>query len=139
MLRQQGSAIGSVSICCYRPFPLAVLRAALEEARRVVVVEKSLAPGIGGILSTDVRTALAASGIPVFTTIAGLGGRAITKASLGELLKKAEAGKLDELTFLDLHTELIERHLERETKQRRSGPVAEHLLADIRVLAGQIG
>jgi pyruvate ferredoxin oxidoreductase alpha subunit len=138
-LRQGGCAIGSVSICCYRPFPLDALRIAMGEARRVIVVEKSLAPGIGGILSTDVRTALVASSIPVFTAIAGLGGRAITKASLCGLFKRAEAGDLDEVTFLDLHAELIARHLERESKQRRSGPSAEHLLADIRVLAGQIG
>lgn len=138
-MRREGSSIGSVSVCCYRPFPLAAVRAAVGNARRVVVVEKSLAPGIGGILSTDVRTALSSSGIPIFTAIAGLGGRAITKASLHELFKKAEAGELDELTFLDLHTELIERHLARESKQRRSGPPAENLLSDLRVLAGQIG
>ena len=76
---------------------------------------------------------------PLFTAIAGLGGRAITKASLRRLFEKAHAGELEDLTFLDLHAELIERHLERETKQRRSGPAAENLLADIRVLAGQIG
>lgn len=138
-MRQESSDIGSVSVCCYRPFPLAALRAAIGDARRIVVVEKSLAPGIGGILSTDVRTALSGAGIPIFTAIAGLGGRAITKASLRGLFKKAEAGELDELTFLDLHVELIERHLERESKQRRSGPPAENLLSDLRVLAGQIG
>ncbi|MBV8550599.1 MAG: hypothetical protein JOY54_04810 [Acidobacteriaceae bacterium] len=138
-LRREGSAIGSVSVCCYRPFPLAALRAAIGEAKRVIVVEKSLAPGIGGILSTDVRTALSHTSIPLFTAIAGLGGRAITKASLRGLFKGAEAGVLDALTFLDLHTELIQRHLERESKRRRSGPPAENLLADIRLLAAQIG
>lgn len=138
-MRKDGSSIGSVNICCYRPFPLAALRAAIGHAKRVVVVEKCLAPGIGGILSTDVRTALAGSGAEIFTAIAGLGGRAITKASLAGLFKKAEAGSLDELVFLDLHSELIERHLDRERKRRHSGPVAENLLSDIRVLAGQIG
>jgi pyruvate ferredoxin oxidoreductase alpha subunit len=137
-MRQEGSAIGSVSICCYRPFPLAALRAAIGNARRVVVLEKSLAPGIGGILSTDVRTALS-GGVPVFTAIAGLGGRAITKASLRELFKRAAADELEDLTFLDLHSELIKRHLERESRARRTGPAAENLLSDIRVLAGQIG
>jgi pyruvate ferredoxin oxidoreductase alpha subunit len=139
-MRREGSAIGAVSICCYRPFPVAALRSAVQDARRIVVVEKCLAPGIGGILSTDIRTALGGNaGVPVLTAIAGLGGRAITKKSLRELFLKAEAGRLDELTFLDLHTELIERHLERERRQRRSGPVAENLLSDIRVLAAQIG
>ncbi|HSU31657.1 MAG TPA: hypothetical protein VLJ11_10500 [Bryobacteraceae bacterium] len=138
-MRQGTSAVGCVSICSYRPFPLAALRAALGSARRIVVIEKSLAPGIGGILSTDVRTALSGTGIQIFTAIAGLGGRPITKASLRTLFESAEAGKLDELVFLDLHSELIQRHLERESKQRRSGPAAENLLSDIRILAAQIG
>jgi pyruvate ferredoxin oxidoreductase alpha subunit len=138
-LRREGSAIGSVSICCYRPFPLAALRTYIGDARRIVVVEKSLAPGVGGILSTDVHTALTGRRIRIFTAVARLGGRAITRALLRTLFQKAEAGELDELTFLDLHSELIERHLERESKQRRSGPAAEKLLSDIRVLAAQIG
>ena len=138
-MQLEGSSIGSINICCYRPFPLAALREAIGHAIRVVVVEKCLAPGIGGILSTDVRTALAGTGIEIYTAIAGLGGRAITKASLTGLFKKAEAGQLEELVFLDLHTELIERHLDRERKKRQSGPAAENLLSDIRILAGQIG
>jgi len=138
-LRHEGSAIGSINICCYRPFPLDALRAAVGGARRVVVVEKSLAPGIGGTLSTDVRTALAGNGINIFTAIAGLGGRVITKTSLHELFKRAETGDLEELHFMDLNIELIRRHLERERKQGRSGPTAENLLSDIRILAAQIG
>ena len=144
-LRLKGYAAGSICICCYRPFPLASLRNAVGSARRVIVVEKSLAPGIGGILSTDVCTALAGTGIPILTTIAGLGGRPITKASLQQLFVNAigghfpESSGMEDLLFLDLNTKLIERHLERERRCRRSGPVAESLLSDIRVFAGEIG
>jgi pyruvate ferredoxin oxidoreductase alpha subunit len=138
-LRNEGSAIGSVSIGCYRPFPLAALREAIKSSRRVVVVEKSLAPGIGGTLSTDVRTALAGTGIDIYTAIAGLGGRAITKASLNSLFNKAAAGTLAELEFLDLNLTLIQRHLDREKTPGRSGPTAENLLQDIGLLAAQIG
>jgi len=138
-LREEGVAIGSVAICCYRPFPLLALRAAIGHAHRVIVVEKSLAPGIGGTLATDVRTALAGTSISIFTAIAGLGGRPITKSSLNGLCRKAELGDLDELTFVDLNLTLIERHLERERRQERSGPVAENILSDIRLLAAQIG
>jgi len=138
-MRAEGSAIGSVSIGCYRPFPLTELRAAIGHAKRVVVVEKSLAPGIGGTLATDVRTALTGTGASIFTAIAGLGGRAITKASLTGLFKKAEMGTLDDLLFLDLNLSLIQRHLDREKTAGHTGPTAEHLLSDIRILAAQIG
>src|SRR5204862_1746488 len=35
-MRASGSRIGSVSICAFRPFPLAVLREALQGAKRAV-------------------------------------------------------------------------------------------------------
>src|SRR5947207_1679529 len=41
-MRVDGSRIGSVSICAFRLFPLAVLREALQGAKRVVVLEKCL-------------------------------------------------------------------------------------------------
>lgn len=138
-MRAEGARIGAVSVCCYRPFPLGALGDAIRGARRIVVIEKSLAPGIGGILATDVRTAAAASGVPVFTVVSGLGGRAITKASLRRVFEQAERRTLDEVTFLDLNFELIRRHFERENSQTQSGPSAENLLADIRTMAAEIG
>ena len=53
------------------------VRAALQNAQRVVVLEKSLAVGIGGILSTDVRMAMSGQGssCAATTVVAGLGGR----------------------------------------------------------------
>ncbi len=54
-MRNAGVKVGVLGIQSYRPFPLAAVRAALEHAKRVVVVEKSFSVGLGGILSTDVR------------------------------------------------------------------------------------
>jgi pyruvate ferredoxin oxidoreductase alpha subunit len=99
-MRSQGIPIGSVSISAYRPFPSAALREAVGSATRVVVVEKSLAPGQGGVVAIDVRLALAGLPIEVSNVIAGLGGRAITKASLEAVLRP---GRLEPLTFLSLN------------------------------------
>ena len=57
-MRLSGSRIGSVSICSFRPFPLAASREALKGAKRVVVLEKCLAVGLGGIVSDGVRKSL---------------------------------------------------------------------------------
>ena len=138
-MRDEGAWIGSVSIGTFRPFPLAAVRSALAGARRVVVIEKSLAPGIGGIVATDVRMALSGLDTNISTVIAGLGGRAITKASLHKLLDGARKDALDPLTFLDLNTSIIERHLERENKVRRSGPAAENILRDMGLAGSRIG
>src|SRR4029450_8691047 len=50
-LRAEGARIGSIDLCSFRPFPLGALRDALQAAKRVVILERSLAVGLGGILS----------------------------------------------------------------------------------------
>ncbi len=137
-MRAEGHRIGVLGVVSFRPFPLAAVRDALQAARRVVVLEKSLAVGIGGIVSTDVRMALSGLPLPTRTVIAGLGGRAITKASLHKLLRQAQQDELEQLTFLDLDGKLIERHLLREKQMRRSGPLAENILRDVGVVAARI-
>jgi pyruvate ferredoxin oxidoreductase alpha subunit len=139
LLRGAGHRIGVVGITSFRPFPLAALRAALVQARRIVVVEKCFAVGIGGIVSRDVRMALRDRPQPVTTVVAGLGGRAITTASLERVLLQAIAEKLEPLTFLDLDRGIVDRVLERERNTRRSGPVAEGVLRDIGTVASRIG
>ncbi|HTR88803.1 MAG TPA: transketolase C-terminal domain-containing protein [Solirubrobacteraceae bacterium] len=134
-LREKGVSVGAVSLRTFRPFPLAELRAALQGAKRVVVLEKALALGIGGIVSQNVRIAIAGCDTHVHTVIAGLGGRPITMASLCELLRDADAERLEPMTFLDLDHELVERELQRTRAKRRSGPHAENMLRDIGVVA----
>mgnify|MGYP000488269674 CR=1 FL=1 len=138
-LREEELPIGSVSICSFRPFPMKALKSALEDARRVVVIEKSLAVGIGGIVSTDVRMALAGLDIPVYTVVAGLGGRAITRASLREAFVRAGKNALQRLTFLDLNHDVIHAEIERLESTRLSGPIAENILRELGVVADHIG
>lgn len=138
-LREEELPIGSVSICSFRPFPMKALKLALQNARRVVVIEKSLAVGIGGIVSTDVRMALAGLDTPVYTVVAGLGGRAITRASLREVFDQASKNALQRLTFLDLKHDVIHREIERLESTRLSGPIAENILRELGVVADHIG
>jgi len=125
-MRERGIRIGVLGIACFRPWPLTVVRQALSNAKRVIVLEKSLAVGIGGIVSTNVRTALDRA-IPVHTVIAGLGGRPITRSSLQTIFS---ATNLDATTFLDLDRPLVEKVLAREKELRRSGPRAEQILRE---------
>src|SRR5665811_766233 len=101
-LRNEGVKIGVLCITSYRPFPINAIRDATANAKRIVVIEKCFAVGIGGIVSRDVRSAVRNRPQPVITVVAGLGGRAITKASLHKMLLDAIADKLELLTFLDL-------------------------------------
>jgi pyruvate ferredoxin oxidoreductase alpha subunit len=127
-MRAAGTRIGVVGIGCFRPWPDAAVREALGRAKRVLVLEKSLAVGLGGIVSANVRTALGSHATPVYTVIAGLGGRPITRASLRRVAGEAIAGTLAHTTFLDLDRPVVERVLAREREVRRSGPIAETVL-----------
>ncbi len=138
-MRADGQRIGVLGITSFRPFPLDGVRQALQGARRVVVLERALAVGIGGIVSANVRMALSGIQLHGYTVIAGLGGRAITKASLRKLFTRATADELEALTFLDLNTELVDRELERVATSRRSGPAAENILRDLGAVASRIG
>ena len=130
-LREQGVKIGALGITSFRPFPLDLVRAALEHARRVVVLEKALAVGIGGIVTANVHMALAGVELHGYTVIAGLGGRPITKASLHGLFAEAIADRLEPLTFLDMDWDVVNRELERMGASRASGPHAENILRDV--------
>ena len=130
-LREQGVKIGAVGISSFRPFPLDAVRGALGHAQRVVVLEKALAVGIGGIVAANVRMALAGIQLHGYTVIAGLGGRPITKAALRGLLTDAAADRLEPLTFLDMDWDVVNRELARMASSRTSGPHAENILRDV--------
>ncbi|HET8756049.1 MAG TPA: hypothetical protein VFM58_08570 [Solirubrobacteraceae bacterium] len=133
--RDRGERIGAVALKCFRPYPLAEVRAALARARRVVVLEKAFAVGAGGIVGQNVRLALAGLGTPVYDVVAGLGGRPITTASLHAMLDDVNAERLGVLTFLDLDIERVRRELARAQSTRRPGPHAENMLRDLGVVA----
>jgi len=131
-LREMGLKIGVVGISCFRPWPTTAVRNALQRAHHVVVLEKSLAVGLGGVVSNNVRTSLAGKATPVYTVIAGLGGRPITKQSLSRMIVDADEGRLEALTFLDLDRGAVDRVLAREREVRRSGPVPERMLIEVK-------
>ncbi len=150
-LRGDGIRAGALGITTFRPFPGQAVREALDGAgatttgrpRRLVVIERALAPGSGGIVTADLRAALAAAdgGPPhpgdavISTVIAGLGGRAVTRKSLRALLGRAAQGELPPFSFLDLRPDLVESELARMRAARRSGPSAENMLRDLGVTA----
>ncbi len=134
-LREQGVKVGVLAIKSFRPFPLAEVRDALAHAERVVVLEKALAVGIGGIVSANVRMALAGIQLHGYTVIAGLGGRPITKASLHGLFLDAAADRLQALSFLDMDWDLVNGELARIGASPTSGPHAENMLREIGTVA----
>jgi pyruvate ferredoxin oxidoreductase alpha subunit len=136
-MRDAGLNIGVLGITSFRPFPLAAIRETVQGALRIVVLEKSLAVGIGGIVATNVRMAIDGLPIKVSTVIAGLGGRAITKTSLHRVFREAMQDETEPVHFLDLDHGIVDRVLAREGPKRRTGPIAENILRDLGTVASK--
>ena len=64
-LRGDGMRVGILGIAAFRPFPARAVREALGGGvQRVVVLERALATGMGGIVTADLRMALAGGNGP---------------------------------------------------------------------------
>jgi pyruvate ferredoxin oxidoreductase alpha subunit len=130
-LREAGIKVGVVSLKCYRPFPVKAVREALTGAKTVLVVDRALGAGSGGVVMMDVVCAVRDMALDVRSVIAGLGGRAITKASVAKIVRAAAEGVLADTTFMDLDEDLVRRQLEREAATRLSGPLPEAIIHDV--------
>jgi pyruvate ferredoxin oxidoreductase alpha subunit len=108
-LEEKGKKVGLLQICSYRPFPRTEIYNALKDKMNIVVLEKSISLGRGGILASDVRWSFPRAEKKdrnISSFIAGLGGRNITKADLQYMVEKVEKEPV-ELEFLGLKKELI--------------------------------
>lgn len=137
-MREQGQKVGALHIGSFRPFPLEQVRDALLGAKRIVVLEKNLAVGMGGVLASHVRMALRGHHSRVYTLIAGLGGRPITRASLKGFLANVESEPHFDLHFLDLKRDVVDAEIAHMGETRRSGPIAENILRHVGVDAQNV-
>jgi len=92
-LRSRGEKVGLLKIKMFRPFPDASIRRTLKGAAKIAVVDRNCSFGAGGIFAQEIRSALCnlADGPPVFSYIAGLGGRDITGDTLKEIYYRTQA------------------------------------------------
>lgn len=134
-MRDDGQSVGLVTLVSYRPFPTRELRDAIAGAKHVVVIEKSLAVGMGGQLANDVDFTMhnMTQAPPLHSVIAGLGGRPITRTSLHRVLRLARSQPWEGPHFLDLNEEVVAGEIHRGRKVRRSGPIAEGVIRRLAV------
>jgi pyruvate ferredoxin oxidoreductase alpha subunit len=112
-LREDGVRAGVLGVTCYRPWPYDELRHALLGVAKVVVVNRAVSVGSGGILGQDVRVT-APAGSEVREVVMGLGGRPITRAGLVDLVNDVRDGAEWALDFRDADREVVAREAARE-------------------------
>jgi len=91
-LRDQGWKVGLARPRLLRPYPQAALRKLLLGARAVVVLDQNLSMGKGGILYSELASALyGQAGAPLLLSfVGGLGGRDISPEEFYEMAKVAQ-------------------------------------------------
>ena len=94
-LRSRGEKVGLLKIKMFRPFPDESIRQALKGVAKIAVVDRNCSFGAGGIFAQEIRSALCnlADAPPVFSYIAGLGGRDITGDTLEEIYYRTQASE----------------------------------------------
>jgi pyruvate ferredoxin oxidoreductase alpha subunit len=87
-LREKGEKIGMVKIRFFRPFPYAKIKEVLAGRDEVVVIDRNLSPGMGGIFAQEIRNGLYGVEKPpgITGTVTGLGGKDITPGLLREII-----------------------------------------------------
>ena len=86
--RNAGEKIGLVKLKMFRPFPEAALRAACQTAKRVAVLDRNYAAGVGGVFWQDTRAAFQGhrDDVLIQNYLAGLCGGDVTPAVIEEIL-----------------------------------------------------
>jgi pyruvate/2-oxoacid:ferredoxin oxidoreductase alpha subunit len=79
-LRQEGKKVGLMKMRMFRPLPVQVWRDTLSKAKKVIVIDRNLIIGLGGVFASELQSALSSLNQKpvVFPVIAGLGGRDVT-------------------------------------------------------------
>jgi pyruvate/2-oxoacid:ferredoxin oxidoreductase alpha subunit len=85
--RRQGEKVGLIRIRMFRPFPSEEVRALCRNARRIGVLDRNYAAGIGGIFCHDVRAGLQGhSDVLVQGYLTGVGGGDVVPEMIREVV-----------------------------------------------------
>lgn len=94
-MREQGHAAGMVRLAMLRPFPGEMIARAVGGAKRLVVVERGVSSGMGGIVGQELRAGMFGrpGGLDIWSLFAGLGGKDIVPEEIADEALAIAAGK----------------------------------------------
>ncbi len=93
-----------IQLRSFRPFPAEALRQVCADLSHIIVLERAIAPGSGGIVGLEVLAALSSLDKPprVHNCAAGLGGRDIPMEILPQLLALADEDRPADFQVIDV-------------------------------------
>jgi pyruvate/2-oxoacid:ferredoxin oxidoreductase alpha subunit len=94
-LREQGHAAGVMRLAIIRPFPAGLIAQTVSTVKRVIVVERGISNGMGGIIGQELKAGLFSNrnGLEVWSLFAGLGGKDIIPEEIAAEVKSVAAGE----------------------------------------------
>lgn len=108
-LEEKGKHVGLLQVCSFRPFPRKLVYRMLKDKTNIVVLEKAISLGRGGILGSDVRWSFPRTeqiDRKISNFVAGLGGRDIRMDDIEAMVERVEKEHV-EFDFLGLNRDLI--------------------------------
>ncbi|MEO0295193.1 MAG: pyruvate ferredoxin oxidoreductase [candidate division WOR-3 bacterium] len=108
--KNENKKIGVLRIRVLRPFPFNKVRELLEGRKKVIVLDRNISFGLGGVFFNEIRSSLYTSRKKpkLIGYIVGLGGRDITPSDVYGIIKDAEKRKTSEdIIFWGLKEENI--------------------------------
>lgn len=102
-LRAQGRKAGALKVVSFRPFPYQKVREALENTRKIAVIDRTAGlGGQGAPLWMETAAAMKDSGKPVINYIAGLGGRDISMYTIENIFADLAENNGSSPVWIDL-------------------------------------
>jgi pyruvate/2-oxoacid:ferredoxin oxidoreductase alpha subunit len=90
-LRENGIRAGLMKLRLFRPVPVLRWQTVLQSARKVIVIDRNLTAGQGGVFAAEIQAALfpLAQRPAVYPVVAGLGGRDVTPEDVEGMVQQA--------------------------------------------------
>ena len=96
-LREDGIKVGNIAIRLYRPFPRLELLDKIKDVKGVIVFNRGVSMGMGGVITADISDTIHKEGlsIPVYDIIVGLGGVEVSSVDYERVVKDVVSGNLN--------------------------------------------
>jgi pyruvate/2-oxoacid:ferredoxin oxidoreductase alpha subunit len=90
-LREGGKRVGLMKLRMFRPVPEDQWRHTLRNAAKIVIIDRNLTAGLGGVFASEIRSALypLPNRPTLYPAVAGLGGRDVTPEDVEGIIRQA--------------------------------------------------
>jgi pyruvate ferredoxin oxidoreductase alpha subunit len=107
-LRNEGKKVGVLKIRTFRPFPKKAIYDALKDIKNVVVMEKDISLGFGGMLANELKAVFynQPKQPKISGFVVGLGGRDVPQQSIRSTIEKGISEEVD-IGWVDLRKDII--------------------------------